>query len=264
MALVVKVGGAAGNVLDPALREVAHRPGTVLVHGGSEEVDRLGTALGRPPEYLTSPSGVVSRRSDAAHLEVLIAAMPGSVQTRLVARLLALGGRPIGLSGVDGGLVRATRKEAVRAVVDGKVRILHDDLSGTIERVDRSLLDLLLGAGLLPVVGPPAVTGDGEVVNVDADRLAAAIAVALEAEALLLLTNVPGLLRDPRNPASTIPAVGRGEIDAVLPIAGGRMRKKVLAAREALEGGVGRVVIGPSSGATPVSAALGGQGTVFQ
>jgi len=264
MTLVVKIGGAAGNELDPTLREVAHRGDTVLVHGGSEEIDRLGTALGRPPEYLTSPSGTVSRRSDAAHLEVLVAALAGTVQTRLVARLLALGGRAIGLSGVDGGLVRADRKAAVRAVVDGRVRVLHDDLSGSITAVDRSVLDLLLGAGVTPVVGPPAITPDGTVVNVDADRLAAAVAAALRAEALLLLTNVPGLLRDPKDLGSRIASVPRGEIDAVLPCAAGRMRKKVLAAREALAGGVGRVVIGPSAGPAPVAAALAGAGTEFR
>jgi [amino group carrier protein]-L-2-aminoadipate 6-kinase len=264
MPIVVKVGGAAGNALDPALREIAARPDVVLVHGGSDEVDRLGTAMGRPPEYLTSPSGVVSRRSDAAHLEVLVAAMAGTVQTRLVARLGALGRRAVGLSGADGGLVRAARKEAVRAVVDGKVRILRDDRSGTIETVDRSLLDLLLGAGILPVVGPPAVTADGEVVNVDADRLAAAVAVALRAESLVLLTNVAGLLRDPGDPASRIAVVQRTEFESVLPLARGRMRKKVLAVREALDGGVPQVVIGPSAGATPIAAARAGGGTVFR
>jgi acetylglutamate/LysW-gamma-L-alpha-aminoadipate kinase len=264
MPIVVKVGGAAGNSLDPVLDEIARRTETVLVHGGSDEVDRLGASLGRPSEYLTSPSGVVSRRSDPAHLEVLVMAMAGAIQTRLVAGILARGGRAFGLSGVDGRVVLARRKETVRAVVEGKVHILRDDRSGSIERVDAALLRVLLGAGLLPVLGPPAVTATGEVVNVDADRLAAATAAALGAETLVLLTNVPGLLRNPGDSTSRIDTVAREAIDSVLPYATGRMRKKVLAAQEALAGGVERVVIAPSTAEHPVAAALSGDGTVFR
>jgi [amino group carrier protein]-L-2-aminoadipate 6-kinase len=263
--LVVKVGGAPGNGLDGLLDEIARRPDRdlVLVHGGSEEVDRLGATLGRPSEYYTSPTGVVSRKSDPAHLEVLVLALPGAVQTRLVAALNGRGVGAVGLSGVDGRLVLARRKDGARAVVDGRVVVVKDDRAGTIESVNADLLRLLLGRGLLPVVGPPAITAAGEVVNVDADRVAAAVAGALGAEALVLLTNVPGLLRDPHDPATLIPSVARDAIDSVLPFAAGRMRKKVLAARAALEGHVPRVVIAPSQGTTPIEDALAGAGTAF-
>jgi [amino group carrier protein]-L-2-aminoadipate 6-kinase len=264
MTIVVKVGGADGNASAAVISELAGRKDFVLVHGGSKEVDRLGEALGRPAEYYTSPSGVVSRRSDAAHLEVVVLALAGKVQTEIVAEFSKRGVRAVGLSGVDGRLLLARRKEGARAVVDGRTVRLADDLAGTIEQVDDGLLRLLLHAGIVPVVGPPAVTASGEVVNVDADRAAARIAVALGAEALLLLTNVPGLLRDPDDPTSVIPRVGREEFEQVLPLARGRMRKKLLAAREARDGGVPRVVIAPSGVAAPVQAALEGRGTVVE
>ena len=264
MTLVVKVGGAAGNAVGPTLDDLAPRTNYVLVHGGSDEVDRLGTALGRPPEFYTSPSGVVSRKSDPAHLEVVVLALAGKVQTALVAGLAARGVRAVGLSGVDGGLLRARRKEGARAVVDGRVLRVADDLSGTVESADATFLRALLGAGLVPVVGPPAITEKGEVVNVDADRAAAAVAVALGASDLVLLTNVPGVLRDPADPTTLLREVDRRSMDEVVAIAGGRMRKKVLAAREALEGGVGRVVIASSAVPTPVTRALAGEGTVFR
>jgi [amino group carrier protein]-L-2-aminoadipate 6-kinase len=263
MTIVVKVGGAAGNSVAPVLENLARRTDYVLVHGGSDEIDRLGAAMGRPSEYYTSPSGVVSRKSDPAHLEVLVMALAGTVQTRLVAALTGLGVRAVGLSGVDGGLLTARRKDGARAVVDGRVVVVADDRSGTIERVRADLLTQLLGAGYAPVVGPPAVTATGEVVNVDADRAAAAIASALRAEALVLLTNVPGLLRTKDDPATLVRRVPRDGVDAVLPLAAGRMRKKVLAARDALDGSVPRVVIGASSGPAPVDRALDGEGTVF-
>jgi [amino group carrier protein]-L-2-aminoadipate 6-kinase len=261
--IVVKVGGAAGNSLGPALADLAGRHDYVLVHGGSDRVDRLGDALGRPSEYYTSPSGVVSRRSDPAHLEVVVMALAGTVQTELVAALARLGVRAVGLSGVDGGLLLARRKEGMRAVVDGHVVRVTDDWSGAIERVHVDLLRSLLAQGIVPVVGPPAITERGEVVNVDADRVAAEVAVALRAEALVLLTNVPGLLRERADPTSIVRTVGRLEIDAVLPLAEGRMRKKVLAAASAIAAGVPRVIIGASQGEAPVTRALAGEGTVF-
>jgi [amino group carrier protein]-L-2-aminoadipate/L-glutamate 6-kinase len=261
--LVVKVGGAVGNSLVPVISDLASRTDFVLVHGGSKEVDELGSALGRSAHYYTSPSGVVSRRSDAAHLEVVVLALAGKVQTEIVAEFGKRGVRAVGLSGVDDRLLLARRKEGIRAVMDGRTVHLTDDLSGTIESVNDALLQLLLQAGIAPVVGPPAVTASGEVVNVDADRAAARVAVALGAETLLLLTNVAGLLRDPADPTSLIAHVGRGEFESSLEYARGRMRKKLLAAHEAREGGVPRVVIGPSAGPTPVEAALRGSGTVF-
>jgi [amino group carrier protein]-L-2-aminoadipate 6-kinase len=263
MTIVVKVGGAAGNSIDPAVADLARRTDYVVVHGGSAEVDRVAAELGRPSEYYTSPSGVVSRRSTAAHVEVLTLAMTGAVQTELVRRLGSAGVRAVGLSGVDGRLLLARRKHGARAVVDGRVMLLSDDRSGTVERVDVGLLRLLLGAGIVPVVGPPAVTEEGEIVNVDADRAAAAVAGAIGAEALVLLTNVPGLLSRPDDPTSTIRSVARSEIARVLPLATGRMKKKVLAAREALDAGVGRVIIAPSNADGPVDAALRGVGTVI-
>lgn len=262
MTIVTKLGGAIGNSLSNVVADLAGRSDVVLVHGGSEEVDRLGEALGRPSEYYTSPSGTVSRRSDAAHLEVLVLALAGKVQTELVSEFLRRGTRAVGLSGVDDRLLLARRKEGAREVVAGRTLRVKEDLSGTVESVNTELLRLLLGAGILPVVGPPAVTATGEVVNVDADRAAAKVAVALEAEALLLLTNVPGVLRDPDDPTSVIPRVERSRFEESLAFAKGRMRKKLLAAREAREGGVATVVIAPSAGPSPVEAALNGAGTV--
>jgi len=264
MTLVVKIGGALGNSPRPVLEELARRSDRVLVHGGSGEIDRLGTRLGVPPRTFTSPSGVVSRRTDSAQLEVIVLALAGGIQTRLVADLRALGARAVGLSGADGGTLTARRKEGARAVEEGRVVRVADDRSGTLERVDPTLLRLLLSASFLPVVGPPAITLSGEVVNVDADRVAAAIAVALGAAELVFLSNVPGLLRDPADPTSRIPEVSPDHFEEALAVAQGRMRKKVLAAREAIAGGVGRVAIGSSDRPQPIASALRGEGTTFR
>ena len=261
--IVVKVGGAAGNSAGPVLDDLASHPGSVLVHGGSDAVDRLARELGRPAEFYTSPSGVVSRRCDAAHMATVVLGLAGEVQTRLVAGLGERGIRAVGLSGVDGRVLLARRKTNARAVRDGKVIRLADDLSGSVETVDGGLLRSLLGLGILPVVGPPAITPEGEIVNVDADAVAARVAGTLGAEALVLLTNVPGLLQDVQDPKSVLREVPREALAGAIERAGGRMKKKLRAAGEALDGGVGRVVIAPSDRSRPISSALAGEGTVI-
>ena len=261
--LVVKVGGAEGNDIENVLADLARRKKCILVHGGSKEVDTLAEALGRTPKYLTSPSGVVSRYTDKRMMEVFTMALAGKLNTEIVARLQALGVPAIGLSGVDGGLLVGSRKEAIRSVENGRVMLVKDDHSGNVEVVNVALLNTLLAAGYVPVVSPPAVTPQGELINADADRIAAMIAVAMKAEALLLFTNVPGLLREPSDSATLIRDVPREKLSYYLDFAYGRMKKKLIAAREAIDGGVKRVFIASSKVRNPVENTLAGLGTVI-
>jgi len=264
--LVVKVGGARGIDLEPLLDDVAalDSAGTrlVLVHGGSDETNRLQERLGTPPRFLTSPGGQTSRRTDRETLEAFAMAT-ALVNRRLVEGLQARDVAALGVSGFDGRLLRARRKDAVRAVEDGKVHVVRDEWTGRLEGVGTELLRHLLDAPVLPVVAPLAAGRDGEMLNVDGDRAAAAFAGALGAESLVILTNVPGILRDPSDRSSLVEHLGREELEAADTWAKGRMRKKVLGAREALEQGVRRVILGDAGRAEPVSSALRGLGTVL-
>ncbi len=152
----------------------------------------------------------------------------------------------------------------MRAVENGKVKVLRGDHTGTVERVNTDLIHLLLNAGYLPVLTPPAASHEGVAINVDGDRAAAALAGALRAEALLLLSNVPGLLRDFPDETSLIPSIPAANVEDYLEFAQGRMKKKVLGAAEAVRGGVGRVIFGDARVAEPIRKALGGAGTVVR
>ncbi|MFD1044527.1 ATP-binding cassette domain-containing protein [Kibdelosporangium lantanae] len=101
--------------------------------------------------------------------------------------------RAVGLSGVDGGLVRARRKTGFRIRENGRVRVVRDDLTGRVVEISPELLTVLLSAGFIPVLSPPVWGGEGSL-NVDADRLAAAVATALKAHTLVVLTDRPGVL----------------------------------------------------------------------
>ncbi len=266
--MVVKIGGGKG--IDPrrvspeiaGLVRAGHR--VVLVHGGSHETDELAAALGHPTRTIVSPSGHESRRTDRRTLEIFEMVYCGKVNKGVVESLRALGVDAIGLSGIDAGIWTGTRKSAIRAVEDGRTVIVRDDLSGRVESVDGTFLNLLLDAGKVPVLTPPAVTPEGVAINVDADRAAAATAVALRADELLLLSNVPGLLRDRGDPSSLIARVNPGELETAAAAAHGRMKNKVLAAEEAIRGGVPRVVIGQAQGDHAIAAALDGAGTLFE
>ena len=141
--------------------------------------------------------------------------------------------------------------------------VIRDDLSGRIESVNGAFIESLLDQGMIPVLTPPAVTPDGIAINVDADRAAAATAAAINADELLLLSNVRGLLRDPSEPGSIFETVDPDSIETARESAKGRMKNKVLAAEEAMNAGVSRVVIASANGESAIADARSGQGTTF-
>ena len=266
--IVVKVGGSAGIDYDAVCADIArlYRAGQqlVLVHGGSGETNRVAEALGHPPRFVTSPSGYTSRFTDRRTLEIFEMVYCGKMNKGIVERLQRLNVNAVGLSGLDGRIFEGRHKDSVRVVENGKTLVLRGDHTGTVEKVNVGLIELLINAGYLPVLTPPAASYEGVAINVDGDRAAAALAVALKADALLLLSNVPGLLRDFPDEASLIREIPAAEVESFMTFAHDRMKKKVLGAAEAVSGGVGRVIFGDARAGEPVSAALAGAGTVIQ
>ena len=236
----------------------------VFVHGGSAEASALGEALGTPPRFITSPSGYTSRYTDRRTLEIFAMAVKGKVNTMLVEQLQMLDVNAFGLSGLDGRLMQATRKDSIQSVENGKRKIIRDDYTGKVEGVNAGLLRTLLDNGYLPVIAPMAVSLRGEALNIDADRAAASIASALQAETLILLTAVPGLMKKFPDETTVIPQLAQSQLAAALEAAQGRMKKKVLGAEEALKGGVKRVIIADGRIQNPIVKALSGNGTVIQ
>jgi acetylglutamate/LysW-gamma-L-alpha-aminoadipate kinase len=266
--IVIKVGGSAGINYDLVCDDIAalvkdgHR--LVLIHGGSDETNRISTQLGKPPRILTSPQGFTSRYTDAETLDIFAMVYAGKMNTRIVERLQKRGVNAVGLSGLDGRALEGPRKASVRAVVDGRQVLVRDDYTGKVERVNARLLRLLLDHGFVPVLSPPACSTDGEAINVDGDRAAAMVAAALGAKQLIILSNVPGLLRAFPDERTLISHIRYGELDQALGFAEGRMKKKVLGASEALAAGVQQVVFGDARVERPIFAAMGGRGTVIE
>jgi [amino group carrier protein]-L-2-aminoadipate 6-kinase len=191
-------------------------------------------------------------------------AVNGKVNTLLVEQLQMLGVNALGLSGLDGRLMVATRKDTIQSVENGKRKIIRDDYTGKIETINARLLNTLLETGYLPVIAPIAVSAAGEALNVDADRAAAMVAAALQAETLILLTAGPGLMKNFPDESTVIRNLPQQKLEDALTFAEGRMKKKILGAQEALQGDVGQVIIADGRSENPISAALAGSGTVIQ
>ncbi len=265
--IVVKIGGANGINLGAVCADIAAyvKGGQKLAvtHGGSGETNTISEQLGHPPRFVTAASGFTSRYTDRATLEIFAMVTAGKINTLLVERLQRLGVNALGLSGVDGRLMVAKRKDAIRIVENGKQRILRDDYTGKIESVNDSLLTLLIDAGYTPVIAPLAISPEGDALNVDADRAAAMVAGAARAERLVILSNVPGLLRRFPDESTLIAHIDKAQVERSLEFAEGRMKKKVLGAREALALGVRQVVFADGRVEHPIQDALGGKGTVI-
>lgn len=268
--LVVKLGGSAGIDPSPTLDDLSVLVKTervVFIHGANARMDEFELKLGREPRLVQSSSGQVSRFTDAETMDTMLAVYAGMVNKRLVEGLQLRGVNAVGLSALDGQIARGRRKDALRVVENGKPKILRGDHAGSIDEIDPTLLDLLLDNGYLPVLTPPALSFDGEAINVDGDKLALRVAIAMQANALVILSNTTGLLADVSDPGSLIREIDVSSdesVEGAMRAAGGRMKKKVQAGCDAISAGIGQVVFADARREQPIRSALDGQGTVLK
>ena len=182
--LVIKLGGSAGIDSSMTLDDLATLwPGEriVFVHGANAALDAFQRQVGHEPRLVTSSTGQVSRFTDPETMDDFLAIYAGRTNKRLVEGLQMRGINAVGLTALDGGIARGPRKDAIRIVEDGKPKILRGDYAGSIKQIDTRLIDLLLDNGYLPVLTPPAVSLNGEAINVDGDKLSLRLAEALQA-----------------------------------------------------------------------------------
>jgi [amino group carrier protein]-L-2-aminoadipate 6-kinase len=265
--IVVKIGGSQGVNLDAVCQDAAgliqQGQKILLVHGGSAETNIISEQLGHPPRFVTTATGFTSRYTDRATLEIFAMVTSGKINTLLVERMQRYGVNALGLSGVDGRLMVAQRKDAIRIIENGRKILLRDDYTGKIETVNSALLELLMTAGFTPVIAPLAISTQGDALNVDADRAAAMVAGAVKADELIILTNVPGLMRNFPDESTLIAHLAKSGLEQALSFAEGRMKKKVLGASEALDLGVPKIIFSDGRTEHPLIDALAGKGTII-
>jgi len=200
---VIKTGGGAFRdvaTMRAFMEQVAilHHLGirVVLVHGGGPQLDDVTRKMGVETRMVQG-----RRVTDAAAIDATSMVLNGLINTRLLGLCREFGIAAIGVSGVDGGLVRAHRRAPV-TLANGEV--VDYGMVGDIDGIDASVLNRLLDAGFLPVVSPLSADAAGQLLNINADTVAAAIGGAMDAEKLILCTGAPGILERLDDPHSLI------------------------------------------------------------
>jgi acetylglutamate kinase len=230
---VVKYGGAA--MVDPALEATFAQDVTLLsnigihivvVHGGGKDITSLATKLGLPTRFVGG-----QRYTDEPLMDVVQMVLAGKINKDLVGTINRHGGESIGLCGIDAGLLRAERQKGPEDL--GQV--------GAITRVNTGLLKMFLDEGLLPVIAPIGAGDDGTVYNINADVAAAAIASAISAEKLIVLSDVEGIVGE----EGLIHSIDEHSADRLISsgIISGGMIPKVRSMLDAVHAGVGKAHI---------------------
>lgn len=258
MVVVVKVGDKVmGTVFSEAalndLAQTLHKEPAVLVHGGGNTVTGIAEKLGVQQKFVTSPEGFRSRYTDAETMQIFTMVMAGKINKEIVRHLLGRKIPAVGLSGLDGALIRAERKRKL-VIKDerGRRRVIDGGYTGRVTSVDGSLLRTLITAGYVPVIAPIALGSDNEPLNLDGDRTAAHVAGSLQADLLILLTDVEGVSVG----GAVIPRLTAGEAKQSLSILGPGMITKVYAALEAISMGVNKVMISSGRRGNPFTSAI--------
>ena len=211
------------------LKYVGMKP--LIVHGGGPEISRSMDKLGKEPKFIKG-----LRVTDEETMEIIEMVLVGKISTEIVSELIKHEGQAISLSGKDSSLIFAHKKEASK--IDEEIVDLG--LVGEVDCVNTDLLDMFLDNDYIPVISPVGIAKDGTSLNLNADTAAGEVASAVGAEKLIILTDVPGVLRDPDDPSSLIEKIKVDEIPGLIEegVISGGMIPKIETCVNAIENGV--------------------------
>ena len=217
------------------LKYVGMKP--IIVHGGGPEISRSMDKLGKEPKFIKG-----LRVTDEETMDIVKMVLVGKISTNIVSQINLHGGQGIGLSGKDSGLINATKKPAHK-ITDSKTGIEEEidlGLVGEISSINSPLIDLFTNNDYIPIISPIGLAPGGNTLNLNADTVAGEIAKEVNAEKLIILTDVPGVLKDPENPDSLIQKIHINEVDDLINqgVISGGMIPKIETCVEAIEGGV--------------------------
>jgi acetylglutamate kinase len=245
MTVVVKYGGHA--MVDEQLKEDFARDITlmkftglnpVVVHGGGPQINSVLDRMGIHSRFVKG-----MRLTDEATMDVVEMVLGGKVNKGIVAQINQQGGKAVGLSGKDGGLIRAKKLHIVyQEDKDKPPEIIDPGLVGEVTHINPDIINTLTQKGFIPIIAPVGAGESGETYNINADLVASSIAVALSAGRLILLTDVDGVLDNSGSLISSISAENINQMVEEKTISGG-MIPKIECSLEALRNGVGKAHI---------------------
>ncbi len=264
MLLILKFGGVVWIDLESLSKNSAKLQKEfgekiVIIVGANAKLSQIQKERGMEPKMITSERGEKSRFTDSATLE-LLKEVYGGVAEKVAGLIRENGGNAAAQLASKDDLILAKRHDRMRILENGKVKVIDGDLTGRIERMDTAAIQKILDSGKILVLAPPAATENSQEVNVDGDKIASKIAVEFKADFLIFFSNTGGLLQNVNDETSLISEIPTWQADE---FAIGRMKKKILAAKRAVEGGVGEVIFadGRRLFTNPIEMAVRGGGT---
>lgn len=208
----------------------------IVVHGGGPEISRSMDKLGKEPKFIKG-----LRVTDEETMEIIKMVLVGKISTNIVSQLCYHDGKGIGVSGKDSRLIFASKKPAHKITDDaGNEEEIDLGLVGEVNCVNTDLLEMFTSNDYIPVISPVGIAEDGTSLNLNADTAAGEIASAVDAEKLIILTDVPGVLRDPSDPDSLIQRIKVDEVPKLIEdgVISGGMIPKIETCVNAIENGV--------------------------
>ena len=265
--ILIKIGGGKNINLDYVCKDIKtlidQGKKIVLVHGASTIRDEIAEKMGTPTRTVTSPSGVSSVYTDKTAIDIFLMAYPGLVNKRIVVKLQSYGVNAIGLSGIDGQLWRGKRKTAVYVKEETKTKLITDNMTGKVIEINVNLINLLLKNKYVPVICPPALSEDNEIINTDNDWATAVMTGSLKIKKMVVLFEASGLLKKFGDESSLIKTVDKNQLDKYLIYAQGRMKKKIFGAQEAFRLGLKTMYWSDGRIKNPITQAFNGHGTII-
>ena len=241
---VIKYGGAAqvkDELKDSFAKDIVMLNfigiRTAIVHGGGPKISAMMERMGKKPKFVQG-----QRVTDQETMDIVEMVLGGLVNKEIVSLINSHGGKAVGLSGKDGGLIKAKKKMIKKTAETGSDEIIDIGLVGEVTNIDPHIIVSLEKEGFIPVISPVGVGPDGDTLNINADYVASSVASALQAEKLMLLTDVPGIIDKNGEIISTL---RKRQIKRLIDsgtVTGG-MLPKIQACLKALEGGVSKTHI---------------------
>ena len=260
--MVIKVGGNAmlnpeknTAIMETIIQDIVllHYVGIhpIVIHGGGPEINEKMEKMGKQPKFI---GGL--RVTDDDTLEIAMMVLVGNINTKMVSLINKHGGKGVGLSGVDSNLIMANKKKNQKVIVNGNEEDVDIGWVGETEIINPRLLRIMIENNYIPVISPIAVDKKGQMLNINADTVAGAIAAAMGAKKLVMMTDITGVLRDVNDKESRISKLKVSDIDELIEdeIISGGMIPKIKGAETAVKNGVESVHI--INGSTPHSLLL--------
>ena len=241
--VMIKYGGHAmidDEAMDSTARDtillkyVGMQP--IVVHGGGPEITRSMKKLGKEPKFIKG-----LRVTDEETIDIVKMVLVGVININIVSQICLHDGKGVGLSGKDNKLIQACKKlHKIKDEETGEIEEIDLGLVGEIKKINPELIELYVQNDFIPVISPIGVADDGTTLNLNADTVAGGIASEVNAEKLIILTDVPGVLRDPDDPSSLIQKIHIDEIPTLIEegVITGGMIPKIETCVNALNNGV--------------------------